>query len=107
MKTFSIKTIGCKVNQYESQQVRQFLEGLGWSLTNSLEESRLVVVNTCCVTQTASAKSRQFIHQAIKSNPQITVVVCGCLTASNSSELNNLQTQNIRLITNRNNLAQL
>jgi threonylcarbamoyladenosine tRNA methylthiotransferase MtaB len=105
MKTFSIKTVGCKVNQYESQQIRQFLEGLGWSQARRDEQSKLVVVNTCCVTLTASAKSRQSIRRAVKSNPNSDVVVCGCLPAVNTGELNNLETQNIHLITNRNNLV--
>ena len=105
MKTFSIKTVGCKVNQYESQQIRQHLEGLGWSQADSLEQSRLIVVNTCCVTRIASAKSRQSVRRALKSNPNAEVVVCGCLPAANTGELNNLETQNIHLITNRNNLV--
>jgi threonylcarbamoyladenosine tRNA methylthiotransferase MtaB len=105
MKTFSILTLGCKVNQYESQQIRQFLEQSGWSQADSIEQSRLVVVNTCCVTHIASAKSRRLIRRAAKQNPAAKLVVCGCLPAVNSRELNNLETQNVHLITNRNNLA--
>ncbi|MHC4195108.1 MAG: tRNA (N(6)-L-threonylcarbamoyladenosine(37)-C(2))-methylthiotransferase MtaB, partial [Planctomycetota bacterium] len=80
MKTFSINSLGCKVNQYESEQIRELLEGLGLVPINSLSRpADLVVVNTCCVTLTASAKSRQYIRKAQKLNPGATIVVSGCL----------------------------
>ncbi|GAI22972.1 unnamed protein product, partial [marine sediment metagenome] len=59
MKTFAINTLGCKVNQYESQQIRELLERLGLDqVETSKEKPDLVVINTCCVTLSASAKSR-------------------------------------------------
>jgi len=69
MRTFSIYTLGCKVNQYESQQIAQLLEELGLSAALSGEKPDLAVINTCCVTGTASAKSRQYIQRALKANP--------------------------------------
>ncbi len=88
MKTFAINTIGCKVNQYESQQIRQLLEQLGLMQIDIAEDPDLVVINTCCVTRTASAKSRQHLHKAQKLNPAATVVVAGCLPAVQIDELN-------------------
>ena len=87
MKTFSINTLGCKVNQYESQQIRELLEKLGLRMAESPEKSDLVVVNTCCVTHTASAKSRQYIRKARKHNPDAAVVVSGCLPIVDTDEL--------------------
>jgi threonylcarbamoyladenosine tRNA methylthiotransferase MtaB len=87
MKTFSINTLGCKVNQYESQQIRELLERLGLQMADSPEHSDLVVVNTCCVTHTASAKSRQHIRKARKHNPDAAVVVSGCLPTVDTGEL--------------------
>ena len=104
MKTFSINTLGCKVNQYESQQIRELLEQLGLHKTNLLKKPDLIVINTCCVTHTASAKSRQYIRKAQKLSPDAVVVVCGCLPTVQIGELNNTY-KNVLLIRNRENLA--
>jgi len=105
MKTFAINTIGCKVNQYESQQIRELLERLG---LNQVETSKsapdLVVINTCCVTLSASAKSRQYIRKAQKLSPDATIVVCGCLPTVQTGELNKLG-KNIHLISHRETIA--
>jgi threonylcarbamoyladenosine tRNA methylthiotransferase MtaB len=90
MKTYAIQTLGCKVNQYESQQVRQVLEGSGLSEASAAQQPDLVVVNTCCVTHIASAKSRQLIRKAQKAAPDALVVVTGCLPAGQDNELKNL-----------------
>lgn len=101
MKTFAINTIGCKVNQYESQQIRELLERLGLNeVETPASKPDLVVINTCCVTQTASAKSRQRIRKTQKLSPDAAIVVCGCLPTIETDELNHLG-QNIRLITHR------
>jgi len=104
MKTFSISTLGCKVNQYESQQIRELLERLGFHKVEPLRKPDLAVINTCCVTHTASAKSRQYIRKAQKLSPDAVIVVCGCLSAVNIGELNELG-KNVHLISYRNNLA--
>ncbi len=105
MKTFAINTVGCKVNQYESQQIRELLEQLGLNrVTPSQNKPDLVIINTCCVTLSASAKSRQSIRKARKLSPDATIVVCGCLPNVQIGELNNLG-KNIRLISNRETLA--
>jgi len=104
MKTFSINTLGCKVNQYESQQIRELLEKLGLQQAESSEQSDLVVINTCCVTHRASAKSRQHIRRAGKLNPDAAVVVSGCLPIVQIGELN-VAGNNIHLIRNRTDLS--
>jgi threonylcarbamoyladenosine tRNA methylthiotransferase MtaB len=58
MKTFSIRSLGCTVNHYESQQIRQALEHLRLAPIGVGQDPDLVVVNTCCVTAKASVKSR-------------------------------------------------
>lgn len=108
MKTFSINTLGCKVNQYESQQIRELLEKLGLQMAETHEKSDLVVVNTCCVTHTASAKSRQHIRKARKHNPDAAVVVSGCLPTVESGELdinNQPQPDGVHLIRDRADLS--
>ena len=105
MKTFSIKTLGCKVNQYETQQIQELLEQLGLQKCEPPKNPDLVVINTCCVTHTASAKSRQYIRKAQKLNRAAAIVVCGCLPTVQTNELNNIS-KNVHLIGNRENLAE-
>jgi threonylcarbamoyladenosine tRNA methylthiotransferase MtaB len=104
MKTFAINTLGCKVNQYESQQVRELLERLGLHQVNTAGKPDLVLVNTCCVTHTASAKSRQYISKARKLNPRANIVVSGCLPAVQIGELSK-PGRNLHLVSNQNKLA--
>ncbi len=103
MHSFAILTLGCKVNQYESQQIRQLLEGSGLRLVDLADSPELVVVNSCCVTHTASAKSRHLLHQAGKQNPQA-IVLCGCLPAVKTDELKPVG-ENIHVVKNRCDLA--
>ncbi|MFZ0034665.1 MAG: tRNA (N(6)-L-threonylcarbamoyladenosine(37)-C(2))-methylthiotransferase MtaB [Sedimentisphaerales bacterium] len=105
MKTFAINTVGCKVNQYEGQQIRELLERVGLNQATSKSEPDLTVINTCCVTLSASAKSRQHIHKAQKLNPNAIIVVCGCLPTVQTGELNNLG-KNIHLISHREAVAE-
>jgi len=104
MKTFSINTLGCKVNQYESQQIRQFLEGLGLDQVGVSAKPDIVVINTCCVTGAASAKSRQRIRKAQKLSPNAAIVVSGCLPTVQIGELDGLD-KNICLVRRRETIA--
>ena len=90
MKTFAINTLGCKVNQYESQQIRQLLTSFGLKPAPRSQCADLVVVNTCCVTHIASAKSRQSIRKAQKTAKNATVLVAGCLPEGPADELKNI-----------------
>jgi len=106
MKTFSINTLGCKVNQYESRQIRELLERLGLSQVKPSESvPELIVINTCCVTHTASAKSRQYIKKAQKLSPDAPIVVSGCLPTIQIGELNTSSQKNVHFITQRDDLA--
>jgi len=87
MKTFSIVTLGCKVNAYESEYYREALIELGYQEVEAFEDSDLIVINTCTVTNQASFKSRQKIHQAKKLNPTAKLAVVGCYVQSNHDEL--------------------
>jgi threonylcarbamoyladenosine tRNA methylthiotransferase MtaB len=105
MRTFAILTLGCKVNQYESQQVCQFLIQSGLTQVATADRPDMVVINTCCVTHTASAKSRRAIHQAQRHRPKA-VVVCGCLPVAGTDELA-LDAENLYVIHDRNRLASI
>ena len=106
MRTFAINTLGCKVNQYESQQIREFLERLGLAQVEPTDKPDLVIVNSCCVTLHASAKSRQYISKSQKLNANAVIVVAGCLPTVQIGELRCLG-KNIHIAANRDNLAVL
>jgi threonylcarbamoyladenosine tRNA methylthiotransferase MtaB len=104
MRTFSITTLGCKVNQYESQQIRELLEKLGLRVAEPPSNPNIIVVNTCCVTHTASAKSRQYIRQAQKQYPDALIVVSGCLPIVPIGELS-IPVKNVHSIKDRGSLV--
>jgi threonylcarbamoyladenosine tRNA methylthiotransferase MtaB len=105
MRTFAVNTLGCKVNQYESQQIRELLERFGLcAAETSQERPDLIVVNTCCVTHTASAKSRQCIRRAQRRHPDAVIVVCGCLASLQIGELSD-PSENVYLIGGHESLA--
>jgi threonylcarbamoyladenosine tRNA methylthiotransferase MtaB len=106
MRTFSIDTLGCKVNQYETQQIRELLGQFGLFRVETSSKPDLVVINTCCVTHTASAKSRQCIRKAHRQSPDAVVVVCGCLPTINIGELS-APAKNVHLVRNRGELADM
>jgi len=104
MKTFSINSLGCKVNQYESQQIRELLEIFGLHKVEPPKTPDLVVINSCCVTHTASAKSRQCIHKMRKQSPNAVIIVTGCLPTVQIGELSTMA-EDVHLIRNRSDLA--
>jgi threonylcarbamoyladenosine tRNA methylthiotransferase MtaB len=78
VKTFLIKTFGCKVNQYESQVIREKFLADGYSEISNGNTPSVCVVNTCCVTENAERKSRQFINRLKKSYPDSKIIAAGC-----------------------------
>ena len=104
MKTFSINSLGCKVNQYESQQIRELLENSGLHKVEPSKNPDLIVINSCCVTHTASAKSRQCIRKFRKQSPDSVIVVSGCLPTVQIGELRSAS-KDVHLIENRSDLA--
>jgi threonylcarbamoyladenosine tRNA methylthiotransferase MtaB len=71
-------TLGCKVNQYETEYVREGLLGIGYEDAVGDEHAELCVVNTCTVTAEGDAKSRQAIRRMARRNPGAKIVVMGC-----------------------------
>lgn len=77
-KTCRLVTLGCKVNQYETQLVRESLRQCGYREARDDEAADLCVVNTCTVTNTGDSKSRQVIRQLARKNPGTKTIVMGC-----------------------------
>jgi threonylcarbamoyladenosine tRNA methylthiotransferase MtaB len=71
-------TLGCKVNQYETQHVKEALEAAGYREAGADEPAGLCVVNTCTVTMEGDAKSRQIVRRLHQANPGAAIVVMGC-----------------------------
>lgn len=80
---FSIITLGCKVNEYESQSMIAQLEQAGYEVAEGLVEADYYIINTCAVTNMAERKSRQVIAKIKKLNPNAKILVCGCASQNN------------------------
>jgi threonylcarbamoyladenosine tRNA methylthiotransferase MtaB len=78
VRTLRVRTLGCKVNQYETEYVRQGLVRAGFREAQASEPADLCVVNTCTVTLESDYKSRKLIRQLARENPQAQIVVMGC-----------------------------
>jgi threonylcarbamoyladenosine tRNA methylthiotransferase MtaB len=76
--TVRLVTLGCKVNQYETQYVKELLEHHGWAEAGPEQGPDLCVVNTCTVTHEGDAKSRQLIRRLHHAHPAARLVVMGC-----------------------------
>ena len=78
MKRVAFHNLGCKVNSYELDIMRQQMEASGYTQVPFEEEADVYVINTCTVTNIADRKSRQMIHKAKKRNPDAAVIAVGC-----------------------------
>ncbi len=78
MKRVAFHNLGCKVNSYELDIMRQKMEERGYTPVPFDEEAEIYVINTCTVTNIADRKSRQMIHKAKKRNPDAVVIAVGC-----------------------------
>ncbi|MBM82444.1 MAG: tRNA (N(6)-L-threonylcarbamoyladenosine(37)-C(2))-methylthiotransferase MtaB [Planctomycetaceae bacterium] len=77
-RTCRLVTLGCKVNQYETQFVKESLLQNGYRLAEDDESADLCIVNTCTVTSTGDSKGRQVIRQLARKNPGTCTIVMGC-----------------------------
>ncbi len=80
-------TLGCKVNQYETEYVRQGLLSVGYREAAPHEQADLCIVNTCTVTHESDVKSRRAIRRLARENPGVRIVVMGCYATRAPSEL--------------------
>jgi len=87
MPKFSIITLGCKVNQAESDGIAQNFSALEWLPIQNREQADVCIVNTCAVTHKACMQSRQAVRQAIRTNPNAQIVVTGCYAQTAPHEI--------------------
>ncbi len=82
--TFNIITLGCKVNVYESEIMKELLLNAGYK--EEKEHPEVVIINTCSVTNMADSKSRKMVRRYKRENPNTILVVCGCSTQNKKEE---------------------
>lgn len=82
--TFNIITLGCKVNAYESEIMKELLLNAGYK--EEKEHPEVVIINTCSVTNMADSKSRKMVRRYKRENPNTILVVCGCSTQNKKEE---------------------
>ena len=85
MKIF-VNTLGCKVNSYESEMIKEKFLFNGDEITDNESDADIIIVNTCTVTNQADAKSRKVIRQAKRNNDNAIIVVCGCAAENHKND---------------------
>ena len=78
MKSVAFCTLGCKVNQYETDAMEELFTNAGYVTKNFQDAADIYIINTCTVTNMADRKSRQMLHRARKKNPEAVIVAVGC-----------------------------
>lgn len=78
-------TLGCKVNTYETEAMKQQLLSAGYELTEKVAD--IYIVNTCSVTNIAERKSRQMLRRAKELNPNAVIIACGCYSQVAKEEI--------------------
>ncbi len=86
-KNVGIYTLGCKVNQYESEAIAEAFEAEGFAIAPPTAVCDIYIINTCTVTAESDRKARQFIRRAIKKNPQAFILVTGCMSQTQPTQV--------------------
>ncbi len=89
-RKFFIRTFGCKVNQYESQAIREMLLDAGYAESDSKESAGIFIVNTCTVTNEADKEARYVIKLLHRANPDAKIIVTGCLAKNADKHISSL-----------------
>jgi len=105
-RTLKTLTLGCKVNQYEPEYLRQGLARLGYREADDGRPADLCIVNTCTVTSTAEAKSRKAIRRLARECPQAEIIVTGCYATRAADEVASLPGV-VEVLTDKRNLPDL
>jgi len=93
--TAAIKTLGCKLNQFESEQMREQLEALGYRIVPFEEPADLYVINSCTVTTRAASDCRRLCRRTKRLNPQSLLLVTGCYAQISPQQLKEIAATDI------------
>ncbi|MGB4140672.1 MAG: tRNA (N(6)-L-threonylcarbamoyladenosine(37)-C(2))-methylthiotransferase MtaB, partial [Limnochordia bacterium] len=95
-KRVAVHTLGCKVNQYDSEAISAQFKACGYEVVDFDQAGADVyIINTCTVTNISDHKSRQMIRRAHRKNPQAKIVVVGCLAQTNPDEVKSIPGVNL------------
>jgi threonylcarbamoyladenosine tRNA methylthiotransferase MtaB len=86
-RTVGLMTVGCKLNQYETEGLAELLESAGYTVVSFREPADVYVVNTCTVTGRSDYRSRQMLRRAARTNPAALVVAAGCYAQRDAEAL--------------------
>lgn len=103
MKSVAFHTLGCKVNQYETEALKELFLQDGYTITEFSDRADVYVINTCTVTNIAAKKSRQIISRAKKNNENAFVVVVGCYVQEKPEEAAAIEGVNLIIGTDQRN----
>ena len=107
-KTVAFYTLGCKVNQYETNAMEQQFIKNGYEIVDNTEKADIYIVNTCTVTNMAERKSRQMLRRVKEINQSAILVVCGCYAQVAQKELEKIPEIDIILgINEKNNIVEI
>lgn len=107
-KTVSFYTLGCKVNQYETNAMEQQFIKNNYEIVENTQKADIYVINTCTVTNMAERKSRQMLRRVKEINPSAVLVVCGCYAQVAKNELEQIPEIDIILgINEKNEIVQI
>lgn len=95
MLTVKFFTVGCKVNQYETQVIREQFKITGFKEIDNHLPSDIYVINTCTVTHKADSDSFRIIRQAKRENPQAKIIVTGCLTELDENKIKKIEEKSL------------
>ncbi|MEN6462514.1 MAG: radical SAM protein, partial [Syntrophomonas sp.] len=95
MKTVAFYTLGCKVNQVETEQLKEDFISHGYQVVDFSQPADVFIINTCTVTHVSDKKSRAIIRRAARSNPQALIAVTGCLAQTNPEQVAELEGVNL------------
>ena len=87
MPTAAYHTLGCKVNQYDTQAMEELLSSAGWETVPFPSDADVYLVNTCTVTGTGDKKSLQLIRRIRREHPAAGLIVCGCMAQQRGEDL--------------------
>ncbi|NLG82633.1 MAG: tRNA (N(6)-L-threonylcarbamoyladenosine(37)-C(2))-methylthiotransferase MtaB [Bacilli bacterium] len=100
MPTIAYYTLGCKVNNYETEAISELFKKAGYTRVDFEDIADVYVINTCTVTNTGDRKSRKMIRQAIRRNPDAIVCVTGCYAQTKPNEIAQIEGVDIIIGTN-------
>ena len=83
----AIYTLGCKVNQYETQAMERLLRQRGHQIVDFSQDADAYVVNSCSVTAVSDQKSRQALHKIRRERPGAVLALCGCYAQTHPEEI--------------------